>query len=447
MSKMISPFAFFLVFPAILSAEERLSLSFEEAISIALKNNPQVQSLREQILVFEKREKEAFSGFLPQLNASAVYKRATSNSPAQVGLKIPSSLSTMTSSITGKRESMDSYNNYSLGLTLNQLVWDFGKTSGQYESAGYLLKSSKDDLRSNLDNLVINIYQSVLNYTLNRELYEAALLYEKQMENHLEMARAQVKAGVRTNIDILRAESDFYNAKINTLKIQNNLKLIKLNLKNLLGIPDETDIEVSVPKKEEYPELKSENNYEYIQKRAEYLSYKNKIESLRSSLKSAKSGYFPNIYLTGGLTYSGYDTDNMVYNWNLGAALSWNIFSGFYTSSYEEEVKAQIRMYEAMLNQTIRNLYLEIESAKILYLEAKEKLNLNKLLMQSAEESLSLTEARYKSGLGTFLEVSDAQNVFIGAKNAYIQAEYDLVLATAKLKKALGSLDYIREGD
>lgn len=447
---LISLFFIFLVltlFSSSLSSTDIKNLSFEEAISVAIKNNPQIKSLREQIAIYEEREKESFSNFLPQLNASVLYKRTTANSPAQVGLKIPSSLSSMTSSLTGKRESMDSYNNYSVGLTLNQLVWDFGKTSGMYESTKYLKMSANEDLRGNLDNLVVNLYQTVLNYALNKELLEAALLYEKQMESHLEMARAQAAAGVRTNVDVLRAESDFYNAKLNTLKIRNNLKIFKINLKNLLAIDNDSDIEISLPKKEEYYEVSVGDNYEYIQKRPEYLSYKNKIESLKSNLKSARSGYFPNIYLSGGLSYTGYDVDNMVYNWNVGASMSWNLFSGFYTTAYESEIRAQIRMYESILNQTIRNLYVEIENAKIRYEEAKERLNLNRLLMRSAEETLNLAEARYKSGVGTFIEVSDAQNIFVNSKNSFIQAEYDLMLSVINLKKALGILGYVKEGD
>ncbi|MCX7959169.1 MAG: TolC family protein, partial [Deltaproteobacteria bacterium] len=181
--------------------------------------------------------------------------------------------------------------------------------------------------------------------------------------------------------------------------------------------------------------------------RPEYLSYKSRIDSLKALLKSARSGYFPNIYITGGLTYSGYETDNMVYNWNIGAALNWNLFSGFYTEGYYEEIKAQIRMNEALLNQIVKNLYLEIENAKILFDEAKERVNLAASLMKTAEESLSLAEARYKSGLGTFIEVTDAQNVYVNAKNSLIQAEYDLILSGAKLRKALGILNYNKRGE
>lgn len=428
-------------------ANERLDLSFEEAMDLALKNNPQIQASESQVEIYEYKGKEAFSGFLPQLNLQAIYKRTTANSPAQVGIKIPSSLSTMTSSLTGKRESMDSYNNYSLGLTLNQLIWDFQKTSGQRDSAVMMKNASIQDLKSSSDNLVINLYQTVLTYTLYKELYEASLMTEKQMESHLEMARAQVNAGVKTNIDILRAESDLYNAKLNTLKIKNQIALLKITLKNLLGISEDTDVDIRPPKKEGIFNAPDGQNYEFIKDRPEYLSLKYKIDSLRASLKSAKAGYFPSLNLVGGLTYNGYELDGLVYNWNIGGQLNWNLFSGFYTTSYEEEVKAQIRMLEANLNQVIQSLYVEIENARIGYKEAAERVELNKALLKTAEETLNLTELRYKSGLGTFIEVSDAQNIYTNAKNSLIQSEYDLYLSEVRLKKALGLLKYNKKGD
>ncbi len=429
-----------LFLPSILISQEKINLNFEEAISIAIKNNPQIIALMEQSNIYDKKKDEAFSGFLPQLNANALYKKTTVNTAGQIGLKIPSSMSPTGDSITGRRESMDLYNNYSFGITFNQLIWDSGKTIGQYESAKYLKRSSDEDIKSNAESLVINLYQAVLNYTLNKKLLEAAQSYETNMENHLEMAKAQVASGIRTNLDILRAESDLYNARLNTLRIQNNIKLIKINIKNLLGIANESDIEISPPEKEEYLIFDIKDNYEYIQKRSEYLSYKNKIESLKSLLKSARSQYLPNLYLTGGLNYTGYEIDNLVYNWSVGATLNWNLFSGFYTLANEEEIKAQMRLYESNLNQIVKNMYYEIENTKILYQEAKERLELNKLLTQTALESLTLSEARYKSGLGTFIEVSDVQNVYMNAKNSYLQAEYDLILSAIRLKRALGLL-------
>jgi outer membrane protein len=423
---------------------DALNLSFEEAIDLALKNNPQILANKAQIDVYISKSREVFSGFLPQLNASAIYKRTTLNSPPQVNLKLPPSLSTISSSIAGKRESMDSYNNYTFGLTLNQLVWDFGKTSGLYRATEKMKDSTIEDLRSTSDNLIINLYQTVLGYLLNQELYKAALSYEKQMESHLEMAKAQVKAGVRTNIDVLKAESDLYNARLNSLKMKNLILISKVNIKNLLGISEEVDFEISPPQKGENLQIPSPPNYEYIQKRPEYLSLKMKIESLRETLRSARAGYFPSLSLLGGLSYNGYQLDGLVYNWNIGGQLNWNLFSGFYTQSYEQEVRAQIRSLEASLQQVIQSINLEIENSKILYRESMERLELSKALLKVAEESLNLTEARYRSGLGTFIEVSDAQNVYINAKNSVIQAEYDLMLAEVRLKKALGILNYKR---
>jgi len=429
------------------SYADSLKLSFDEAIDMALKNNPQILASKAQIDVYTGKSKEAFSGFLPQLNASAIYKRTTVNSPAQVNLKLPSSLSTISSSIAGKRESMDSYDNYTLGLTLNQLLWDFGRTSGLYDATMKMKDSTIEDLKSTSDNLIINLYQTVLGYLLNQELYKAALSYEKQMESHLEMARAQVDAGIRTNIDVLRAESDLYNAKLNSLKIKNMVALSQINLKNLLGIAEEVDIEIGPPQRGESLQIASSQNYDYIQKRPEYLSMKMKVESLRGTLKSARAGYFPSLSLVGGLSYNGYQLDGLVYNWNIGGQLSWNLFSGFYTQSYEQEIRAQIHSLEANLQQVIQSIYLEIENSKILYREATERLELSKALLKVAEESLNLTEARYKSGLGTFIEVSDAQNVYVNAKNAVIQADYDLMLSEIRFKKAIGMLNYNKRGE
>jgi outer membrane protein len=410
-------------------------LTLDEALKRSFDRNPSVTAAQATLEASDNRAYEARAGFLPQANVSASYRRGTLNQ--EPSPTMPSQFGKL---LTYK--TMDSFDNYAFSLVVNQLIWDFGRTSGTYESAKALRNASSFDLESTKRSLWLAVTQTYFTVLATQELVTAATDTKKQMEKHLELAKAQFEAGIRQRIDVTRATSDLALAQLALVRTANANRLARVALNNAMGAPEYTDYRVERPASSTPLELASleEAVQEAISHRPETKSQKQKVQAVSEQIQVAKSGWFPAIAANAGLNFTGYHLNNLPYNWGVGLSIAWNIFSGLQTVHAVEEAQANQRTQQALLNSLEINIRAEVESAFLSYREAREKLIPAKALLDSAQETMYLAEGRYGAGTGNIVEVTDAQAVLTQAKAGMIQAEYDIEIARAGLLKALGEV-------
>jgi outer membrane protein len=177
-----------------------------------------------------------------------------------------------------------------------------------------------------------------------------------------------------------------------------------------------------------------------IARRPERASLVQKVKAAEGTRTVAMSGWYPTIGANAGLAYTGYKVDDMVYNWNLGATVTWNFFSGLYTRAAVREAEANLAALRASLASLDLSIRSEVESAAIAYREARERIAPARALLASAAETLELAEGRYAAGAGNIVEVTDATAVKTQADVGLIQAQYDIESARVRLLKVLGVL-------
>jgi len=439
---------FVLVFPVSASRAEEVAprrITLEQAIQRALVSNPSLSASRETLAASGYRVGEARAGYLPQASVTAGYKRATSNSASPPYISSSAASSSAAGTSIQKiiaRDSMSSYDNWNAGLTLTQTLYDFGKTGGAFDAAKASERASRADLAASVETLYLTVTQAFFTVLATQEAVSAADETKRQMEKHLDIARAQVAAGVRPKIDITRAESDLAAANLASMKAKNANQIARVTLNNAMGTEENIDYAVERPARgEALPVPDTETAVkEALSTRPDYRSLKEKIQASEGALKTARSGYFPSFGANGGLNYVGYKIPDMAYNWTVGVTLSWNAFSGLYTMNAVREAEANIRVLEATVRSMELAIRSEIESAILAYREAVERLTPSKALLQSARETLGLAEGRYSAGVGNLIEVTDAQAVYTQGQTGLIQAEYDLEVARVLLLKALGKM-------
>ena len=445
--------------PAPAVAQEKV-LTLDQAIQAALRNNPQIVSARETVSATTSKVAEAKAGYLPSASAILAYKRMTMNSaaiPTLGSTSVPANMSPQTLALleqisamsTAEKQTFDSANSFSASLSVNQTIYDFGRTGGAYEASKAVVTAADADLKTARDAVYLSVVQSFFGVLAMQETVAVAAETRKQMEKHLELAQAQVANGVRTKIDVTRAQSDLASANLSVIKAANALAVARVNLNNAMGTPEAGDYRVERPPAAGAPAYASaeEATREAIARRPEFRSLQEKIRSLEASLVAVRSGYYPVIAANGGLTYSGYDLGGMVYNWQIGASATWNFFSGFYTQNTVQEVEATVRSLQAAVHSLELGIRLEIESAMLAYREARESMTPAQALVNAARETLELGEARYAAGAGSIVEVTDAQSIYTQARAGLIQAELNLETARARLLKAVGQIAVAKEGE
>ena len=158
--------------------------------------------------------------------------------------------------------------------------------------------------------------------------------------------------------------------------------------------------------------------------------------------EAAKSGYRPTVDASVSRSIAGdgpfksnLDSSD---SWKAGISVNWNIFDNQVTKAQVKQKEASVRRAEAELQDKLSDVKLEVREAYVKLKAAEENINIMADVVNKAEEDYHIEEARYAAGVGTNLELMDAQNKLVEAKGEYINALYSYNVNKSSLEKAMG---------
>ncbi len=410
---------FLFILPFNLKAEEVIKkgevLNLQRCVEIALKKHPDIIAATNNVNAYMNKVGQSRADYYPQINLYSGYSRI---SPA--------------TGING------SYDNYSTGININQIIYDFGKTSAQVNIQNLNLNAVRTDLESISDRIIFNVkqkYFALLQSKRNKEVAEETV---KQYQQHLEQAKGFFEVGVKPKFDVTKAEVDLGTARLNLIIAENALKTAKANLDNAMGIYDASEYIVEDNLKlEKYTITFDDAISNAYRNRPELKSIISRKEAAAGTVELAKKGFYP--VLTGSASYN-WSGDNFPLDdgWNAGITLSFPLFSGFLTKYQVEEAKANLNVQKANEESLRQSIFLEVQQAYLNFKEAEERIPVAELNVKQAQENFEIADGRYAAGVGSPIEVTDASVALTNAKTAFIQALYDYKIAIASLEKAMG---------
>jgi outer membrane protein len=410
-------------------------LTLSQAISLALRNQPSISASRYVVRANEARVGEAESPYYPQLSGTGSYSRT--QSPTGTGVRAVSSSGTTsgTSTITAARGPTDTYTG-SVGL--NQMVYDFGKTSTQVRISKLNSESARADLANVEETVVLNVrqaYYNVLQAQRNQEVNKRSV---DQFQQHLEQARGFYEVGAKAKFDVTKAEVDLSNAKVNLINAQNQARLTLVTLKNAIGIPNAPEYRLEDNLLYERYELPFDQALDraYSQRPDLQAAIKRK-ESSKQSIALARKGYLPVLNANANYLYTGSEFP-LQDGWSYGLNLSVPIFSGFLTRYQVSEAEANYGTAAANEQSLRLDIYSQVEQAFLSLRAAGERISAAELGVRQAKENVELATGRYEAGVGGPLEVTDAITAQSNADLAYTSALTDYKNAQAAIEKAIG---------
>jgi outer membrane protein len=408
------------------------SLNLERCIGIAQKMHPDISAAANTVKASESRIGQAKANYYPQVDWSSSYNRIKTASGRS------SSFSSSGSSSLSSGRTSGSFDEYSTGFNLSQTIYDFGKTPAQVKIQDFNLNASRSDFE-NVSELVIftvkQNYYGVLQTKRNRAVAEESV---KQFQQHLDQAKGFYEVGTKPKFDVTKAEVDLGNAKLNMILADNALRIAMVNLNNAMGVPDapEYAVEDNLSFKA-YPITLEEALSKAYQIRPDLQSIVARRQAAESSIDLAKTGYYPVVTGNAAYSWSG-ERFPLDHGWNIGAALSFPLFSGFLTKHQVEEAKANLNVLKANEESVKQSVMLDVQQSYLNLKAAEERVPTAKLNVDQAQENFDIANGRYAAGVGNPIEVTDAEVSLITAKTAYIQALYDYKVAQASLEKAIG---------
>ena len=406
-------------------AEEMKPLSLDECVAIALEKHPSLRASQKEIAVADEQYKESISAYYPQASIDASYARS------EAALAI----------VPGETET------YQTVFKVDQKIYDFGRTGGSIDAARSTVAAREWDLSKTKIEIVYNIkesYYGVFKATGLIKVQEASVV---QAESHLRQAKGFYEAGAKAKFDVTNAEVELNQARLELIRARNAFNTAMASLKTRMGLDQSLDLEISAS----LPTAPHGVNLEQVlsealERRPEIQNIEARIKGGEATLKAAKGGYYPNLNASGSYGYydqypAGQGEDlfqEKNKRWNVGLSLNIPIFEGFVTQRRVSESVAAIESLKAQKEALSNNVSLEVTQAYLELQNAEALISIAESGLNKAKENLDIANGRYDAGVGTIIEVTDAQSSHIRAETDLVNARYDVAIARAKLEKAVG---------
>jgi len=426
---------FVILFSVSLFAQEKLSLSIDQAIELGLKNSKMLHSSLMKVKSAESKVKEVSALRLPSLKLSARYTRLSKVDPFII-----------TTPFGSFPIAPGIYDNYATQLSLTQPLFTGFRILGNINLNEELSNATNEEYNKDKSDLLFNIKNSYWNVFKAQQFKKVMDETVEQMKAHLQDAKNLEKAGLLTKNDVLKIEVQYSNILYQQIDAENAVKLSIVALNNTLGIPLETQTEItSTANLSEYQtdEL-SKLISAAIEKRPEVKAADSRIKASEAGVTLAQSSWYPQVSLYGNYYYSKPNQrilpsrNQFDATWDAGVMLNMNIWDWLTTKHQTDQAEAQLEQAKDGSGMIKDGITLEVTQNYLSVNQAKRKIDIAKLNVEQAEENLRVTSEKFKNGYSTSSELIDAETALISAKTNYTTSVVDFELAKAKLEKSIG---------
>ncbi|HCQ13497.1 TolC family protein [Flavobacterium sp.] len=436
-----------LLFASIVQAQEEkksYSFSLDQAVTHATTNNRSAINANRDIEMAKKKKWETTAAGLPQINGSISYQNnfeiQKSLIPAEIFGGQPG---------TFQEVAFGTKHNATGNLSLTQLLFDGSYIVALQASKTYLqfYENSKKKTDIEVKEMIINSYGSVL---LADESVQILQKNKKVLEKTLFDTDQTFKNGLieEENVEQLKITLASVNSNLNyvTRLKDISLKMLKVNL----GIEIEDELTLT----DKLDDL-TQKNLDLALKSTDfnatsninYVITQNFMEQRNLEVKLEKSKALPSLsaglnfgYNSFGNKFTFFNSDQKYFNYsNLGITLNVPIFSSFARSARTQQAQIALEKAKTDLTETEQKLKLAYQNAKSDYEYSIEQYNSSKESLGLAERIENKQQIKFKEGLSSSFDFTEAQRQLYSSQQTYLQAMVDVINKKAALEKIIGN--------
>ncbi len=389
-----------------------------EAVDQALCRNPQTREAWANARVQAAQVGVARSDYLPNLDARATAAR--------------------------NRSDGENLNTRSASLTLSWLLYDFGAREANLENARQLLSAATSTLDATVQSVFLAAMQAYYNAQAARAALSAAQESERASRESLAAAETRYRVGTGTPADRLQAQTAWSQAVLNRIRAEGTLKTALGTLANVMGLGASVPLRLA-DLQEASPSAAFERDIESLiaeakRRRPDLLAAEAQVKAAQANVDYTRAAGRPTLSLGTGPSWQ--DTGSITTHGNsIGLTLTLPLFSGFDTTYKVRAAQARVEAASARHELISQQVALEVWTNYQNLLTATQTIKTSTDLLASAEQSERVALGRYKAGVGTILDVLNAQSALATARVQRIQAALDWHVSRAALARAVGTLD------
>ena len=417
------------------TAQEALRLTLDQAIEIALSDNPTIEVAEQTVELKKISDKETVMALLPEASLSGAYTRT---------------IKKQTMVMAGQKFEIGIPNQYQGGLSVSLPVF----APALYKS----MKLTKTDValaveqaRASKQDLVNQVTKAFYQMLLAQDSYAVLEKSYAQAEANFNIVKAKFEQGKVSEYDKISAEVQMRNLQPSVISTRNAVELSRLQLVVLMNIEPETDF-VLEGNLADYEEMVFAGvltaDSTSLKNNSALMQMDMNTKMLQQSLSLNKQSFAPMVALQFNYMYTCM-TDNFKfkdYEWNPYSNVSLSISVPLFKySNFSTIKKTNLQISQLMKNRdyTARQLAMQQQSYLNSMAASAEQVSSNKEAITQAQKGRDIAEKLYEVGRGTVLELNSAEVALTQARLTYTQSIYDYLTAKADLDKLQGK-DYVK---
>ena len=432
---------------------DTIQISLADALTRVLRESDEIRIGLAQLAVTDAQVTQARAAGLPSLNFRGNYTQVTRNARA-----------TIVGQIFGQNY------NYTTTLALTQPLFQGGRIWAGMRAAGDVRTASRSNLAETRANLTVETQRAYLGAILARELVRIQESNAALADGRLLQVTQLEGAGRASRYDLLKARVDRANLEPALLQARSNQELADIDLRQLLNLPGDAPLALTTELDTASLRAAVTSIVADVDRgsvnRASVRAAEATLDARREAVSMARADFLPtiNAFFNNGFTAlpagsgfptvwgrtssefcaPGSDPTRVCQNngWypdrSFGIQMQWPLFDGLRAKGGVDLASAQERVARAQLEQAREQVTVEVARAQAEFTRAEATYNAQAQNAAEADEAYRIAALRFERGLGTQLEVNDAQFSLLTARVNAARATIDYYLAATELARSHG---------
>ena len=420
------------------------SVTLDEAVRIGLAKSRTLEIARLDREMAGQKIRETWSGVLPQLSTTLNYTRSLKPSI----LFFPNIFQGGNgSSFTALEISAD--NSATATIDIRQPIFNGAAFAG-IRAAGIVRRMSDEAYRNAESAVIADIKMAYFDALISRDQLKLIEQSIARWEESRKDTRAMFRAGVAADLDTLKAYLSVENLRPDYIQAEHRVAITMTRLKNAMGIPAESNLvlqsKLEIPVAS-FPKDVLAAYHEALDLRPDLHQLSLQVMAENEKIAAVRAERYPLLSAFGKLESQTAFNDNTslaTSRWPVSSAVGLQvtmpIFTGFRISSQVEQAKIAQLQTRTRVEDLKANIRAEVEIRLSTLQESRKRIEVQTKTITVAERSYKISLLRFREGIGSRLELTDAELQLNKAKTNYLQAVYDYLVATVQLDRTLGRL-------
>jgi len=427
-----------LVVILILISGRSQAVTLEACIHEALRRNPDANAAASRVDAARAMIAEAGSAYFPQLSVTGGY--ALTNNPTQAFMM---QLNQRKLDITAPGfdpNNPDRTDNTRLSAELKYRVYDFGQRRILFESAALGADAAALQLAAVRNELIYQITHGYFVVLQAQDYVDVQQEAVRSLEESLQVAQGKYKAGTAIKTDVLNLEVNLVQAREDLIRARNSVDLAIVALNTGIGYDFVTRENLPAPAQNVAAAPILEQDLDAIENRPELQAVRKMAQIKKGGYLQAKRQNLPVLNAYGSYDLDSGNLETYEGSYTVGIRAEWDIFTGFRNSGATRKAEAEwqaARREEEGVRNAIKQ---DLQNAQIKASESWQRLETIRKSVESAAESLRITQVRYREGVAGITDLLTAQLGLTAMRSRSVAALYDHAVAVSNLKRARGEL-------